>query len=645
MSDYGIKREWNKIKDYNIFPSYEDFKVLFDSKPNGKCLRKYPTYEWCKENFFFGTANELLEFYKSTTNMEVPFYLNKRVGEKFGRLTIKEFFRKNGVVYSKCVCDCGKECFVKWKSLYDGDKKTCGCRMHETKAKKNINELYPEMIRDFWDFDKNKISPTNVYIDDDREFWWKGYNFSYKMPIKALTNRTMGGTSFPEQIILYFFKKYFPKIKNRYKLDFEGSKYEVDIYIPEIKLAIEYDGVYFHKEKLDYEQQKNLALSKNKIYFIRLREKGLLSTGIKNGLEIFQLDKENARDFLIKSINQVSKKIKQKYKIEIDEMTFLLYETLYKQVFKEQKNSFVKDNIMSTWISKWWADDNGFDPYSVSENSTKCYSFLCNQQYVMRINLAKFKEIVLSTDALYPMNKDTLLNKNYCEFGLTGYCHCNYGSNDKQRDVCPYFIYSLKDKEFALRDNEKIVLVMIGRDYNEFTYLSERLKNNREFILEAVKRNPHILIHVSDIIKDDDEIIYTAILKWAKIRHPNLDTNAMQYASERLKDNDEFFEKIINISKSSFEFFSERIRDDYNKCVIAIKASRCNYKYVSERLKSNLNILKHAIKGGLYMYDIIQDGPDFNNMSKKQKEKLIEFFKENYSSKDMDYLYKIIAKK
>ena len=556
MSDYEIKREWNKIKDYNIFPSYEDFKVLFDSKPNGKCLRKYPTYEWCKENFFFGTANELLEFYKSTTNMEVPFYLNKRVGEKFGRLTIKEFLRKNGVVYSKCVCDCGKECFVKWKSLYDGDKKTCGCRMHETKAKKNINELYPEMIRDFWDFDKNKISPTNVYLDDEREFWWKGFNSSYKMPIKALTNRTMGGTSFPEQIILYFFKKYFPNIKNRYKFECEGSKYEVDIYIPEIKLAIEYDGVYFHKEKLDYEQQKNLALSKNKIYFIRLREKGLLSTGIKNGLEIFQLDKENARDFLIKGINQVSKKIKQKYKIEIDEMTFLLYETLYKQVFKEQKNSFVKDNIMSTWISKWWADDNGFDPYSVSENSTKCYSFLCNQKRIMRINLAKFKEIVLSTNSIYPMDKETLLNKDYCEFGLTCYCSC-----DVRKEQCPYYIYSLKERDIDFRDNERIALVMIKRDYNEFIYLSDRLKNNKNFILAAVKKNPDILMHAPDMIKDDEEIIYTAILGWANPKNPNsplLMPHVMQYASERLKNDNIFLRKLFQFHHIHFNISLKR---------------------------------------------------------------------------------------
>jgi hypothetical protein len=49
-----IINEWNKIKDYKIFDSINEFAILFDTNPNGSCYKKYSNYPWSKENFFFG---------------------------------------------------------------------------------------------------------------------------------------------------------------------------------------------------------------------------------------------------------------------------------------------------------------------------------------------------------------------------------------------------------------------------------------------------------------------------------------------------------------------------------------------------------------------------------------------------------------
>ena len=53
--------EWDKIKDYNIFDSFDEFNKLYVTNPSGKCFRKYANYPWSKENFFFGTYEELME--------------------------------------------------------------------------------------------------------------------------------------------------------------------------------------------------------------------------------------------------------------------------------------------------------------------------------------------------------------------------------------------------------------------------------------------------------------------------------------------------------------------------------------------------------------------------------------------------------
>ncbi len=43
------------------------------------------------------------------------------IGKKFGRLSVLEYaFSKNQFRYWKCICDCGKEAFVKTKYLNNG---------------------------------------------------------------------------------------------------------------------------------------------------------------------------------------------------------------------------------------------------------------------------------------------------------------------------------------------------------------------------------------------------------------------------------------------------------------------------------------------------------------------------------------------
>jgi hypothetical protein len=51
------------------------------------------------------------------------------VGQKFGKLTILEIFRKDKYYHksAKCICDCGKEHSTYLTSLISGDCKSCGC--------------------------------------------------------------------------------------------------------------------------------------------------------------------------------------------------------------------------------------------------------------------------------------------------------------------------------------------------------------------------------------------------------------------------------------------------------------------------------------------------------------------------------------
>ena len=81
-------------------------------------------------------------------------------------------------------------------------------------------------------------------------------------------------TSFGEQTILYYVSLAFPTAINRY-MEFG---FELDIYIPEIRTAIEYDGSYWHRDKQKRDNNRDKECKDLGIKLFRFRERGLTKT-------------------------------------------------------------------------------------------------------------------------------------------------------------------------------------------------------------------------------------------------------------------------------------------------------------------------------------------------------------------------------
>ena len=107
----------------------------------------------------------------------------------------------------------------------------------------------------------------------------------------ALPNKLLAGsgcpecdkrnkTSFAEQAIYYYLRIIYPDSSNRFLLHSDGEKaIEIDIYIKSLSIGIEYDGVYWHRNKQALEERKYKVCKKNDIKLIRIRE------GDSNGKE------------------------------------------------------------------------------------------------------------------------------------------------------------------------------------------------------------------------------------------------------------------------------------------------------------------------------------------------------------------------
>ena len=82
--------------------------------------------------------------------------------------------------------------------------------------------------------------------------------------------------SIPEKSIVFYLSKYFEDIQENYHTDFLGKK-EIDIYIPSLKIGIEYDGAKWHKS-VEKDLEKNRICKENGISLVRIREPKCISS-------------------------------------------------------------------------------------------------------------------------------------------------------------------------------------------------------------------------------------------------------------------------------------------------------------------------------------------------------------------------------
>lgn len=137
----------------------------------------------------------------------------------------------------------------------------------------------PELAKE-WDHSKNTKTPADVFVNSNTYAWWRcaqGHEWRAK-----ICNRHNGrgcpecskgrSTSFPEQAIYHFVHNVFADAISGYK----HNGIEIDVYIPSLKMGIEYDGSFYHKtkQKVAKDVAKNIKLNSDGIHLIRIRENG-----------------------------------------------------------------------------------------------------------------------------------------------------------------------------------------------------------------------------------------------------------------------------------------------------------------------------------------------------------------------------------
>jgi len=272
-----LAKEWNYEKNNGLTPT--DVTPGSNKKAWWKCSNGHEWQAIIKNrNNGIGcpicAGQEVLESYNDLQTVN-PALAKEWNYEKNGRLTPASITANSGQkVWWKC------QEKHEWQAMVSDRNKGKGCPYcsgrYAVTGKNDLQTVNPILAKE-WNYEKNNgLTPMDVTPNSGQKVWWKcnkGHEWQ-----ATVSNRTIGRgcplcsserrTSFPEYAIVYYLAKYGIDVIHTYR----GKGYELDIYIPSKKIAIEYDGGLWHKNRIKNDLDKNSKCKKDGIKLYRLRE-------------------------------------------------------------------------------------------------------------------------------------------------------------------------------------------------------------------------------------------------------------------------------------------------------------------------------------------------------------------------------------
>ncbi len=144
---------------------------------------------------------------------------------------------------------------------------------------KSLAIVRPDLAME-WNYERNNPqTPEMVTPSSGQRVWWKcsicGNEWEARVCTRYNGNRcpscrAIYHVSYPEKALFYYLKKSFPDTIDNIRFDWLKGQ-ELDIYIPSLSIAIEYDGDHWHQDT-KRDNQKGLLLKEHGIILFRVRE-------------------------------------------------------------------------------------------------------------------------------------------------------------------------------------------------------------------------------------------------------------------------------------------------------------------------------------------------------------------------------------
>lgn len=248
--------------------------------------------------------------------------------------------------------------------------------------------IHPELLLE-WDYDKNEKEPSEYTGGSNAFVWWKcerGHSWKARIAQRVLGTgcpqcKKELHTSFPEQAILFYLSKVCD-VESRYLID--GK--EADIFIKSKRVAIEYNGYFFHgkTKKATYDEEKVKFFSDKGILLIKVIDtREPIKTYVENNDIHCHMDQKY---YVLKEvINRICLMIKIDCPpIDIDKD----YQLIMKQYFQlAKKGSLAERN--PKLAAEWHPTKNGSlkpDQFLVSSSKYVWWLGSCGHEWQAKIS-------------------------------------------------------------------------------------------------------------------------------------------------------------------------------------------------------------------------------------------------------------------
>ena len=233
------------------------------------------------------------------------------------------------------------------------------CSGHYVAPENSLAYLFPKISKEWHPIKNGNFQPKDVTKSSGKKVWWqclKGHEWEASISKRTRIDNPTGcpkcsnQSSAPEVRILSELESVFDKVVSREKI----NNQEIDIFLPDFLLGIEYDGSFYHERKENRDLEKNKLLKQKGITLIRIREKPLKRIDPRDIII-------NRREIKKEDINQLLRSLIQNKLITEDKILKNI-----KNYFQE--NQFLNEELYRKYIECFPSPLPG---KSLQENNSK----------------------------------------------------------------------------------------------------------------------------------------------------------------------------------------------------------------------------------------------------------------------------------
>lgn len=334
-----VDRVWN-------FEKNEKLGLTPDNVSYGSHKKVFLTCKVCGNSWDDWDVHTL-----SNTKVGCPFCTKQRMGADSNSLlsdypeVVKEYWdwginTKRGIYPSKLMPKSNKpinlkckKCGYSWGDYSPADlvHYKLGCPVCSgQRVKKGFNDFqskFPDLVKRFWDWDENEITPDNISWGSGKWCSFKCDKCGHKWKVE-LHDLTTYGRGCPqcaregfvskgEKEILDFLKANYSGVIETSKVGLLPNNLELDIYTPEKKIGIEFNGIYWHSELYKDKNKhytkhklcKQMGITLFQIWEDQWRDRRpVVERLLLSKLGVLSQKKINARDCIIQEVSKMDAK-------------------------------------------------------------------------------------------------------------------------------------------------------------------------------------------------------------------------------------------------------------------------------------------------------------------------------------------------